>query len=131
MGKRIPDHVRGNAQRQGKQDSHETGGAAEVEWSELAAQSLLHAAGQQGCGGPLDRGMKQPQCEEGGREREFDEPGELVAQAAIFGCPDNVREVGSHAADHERRPHQVQSAQRQRGGHVGYGEGHRVEAASV
>src|ERR1039457_3118029 len=127
VGKRVPDHVRGDTQREGKQDSHEPGRAAELEWSELAAQSLLHAAGQQGYDRPLDGGMKHPEREEGGREREFDEPGELVAQAPIVGGPNNVRKVWSHAADHERRPHQVQSAQRQRGGHMGYGEGHRVE----
>src|ERR1035441_4816333 len=46
VGKRIPDQVRGDAQSQGKQDSHETGRPAELEVSELAAQSLLHAAGQ-------------------------------------------------------------------------------------
>src|ERR1019366_4990849 len=96
MGKRIPDHVRGNPQRQGKQDSYETGRAAKLELPELAAQSPLHAVGQQGYGRPLDGGMKQPQREEGGGEREFDEPGELVAQPSIVDVPDDIREVWGH-----------------------------------
>ena len=127
MSKRIPDQVSGDAQHQGKQDGSETGGAAELEFSQLPAQSLLHAAGQQVGGGPLEGGVKQPERKNGGWEREFDNTRELVAQAPTVGVADNVREVRSHAAHHERRPHQVQFAKGQHRGDVGHSEWHRVK----
>ena len=114
MGKRIPDQVRGDAQHDGKQDSHETGRPAELEVSELTAQSsaAFRWAARSTAGRLMARETARARKCEAGSVNSIT-PGKLVAQAPIVGVADNVREVWSHAADHEGRPHQVQSAQGQ------------------
>ena len=95
MGKRIPDQVRGDAQHDGKQDSRETARSAELEVSELIAQSLLHSDGQQPYDRPLDGGVKHPQRENGSGQRESDDARELVAQASISVVPTTYGKSGA------------------------------------
>src|SRR5208337_4450010 len=99
MCKRVPHQVCRYAENDREGYGRETSDTAELELPELAAESLLHADGQQSCHRPLYGDVKEPQHDERSRQREQQHTRKLMAQGTVLDGANNVREVWRHDAN--------------------------------